>query len=84
MDEPTLIFQAHIFARIPNWLITPPNSARTENHRISRLPSWLKPKTGGDMGQTGDDMVLQLSFASDHGRERCSDLFQIEAFNPRA
>jgi len=42
------------------------------------------PKTGGDMGQTGDDMVLQLSFASNHGRERCSDLFQIEAFNPRA
>jgi len=40
------------------------------------------PKTGGDMGQIGDDMVLQLSFASNHGRERCRDLFQIEAFNP--
>jgi hypothetical protein len=33
------------------------------------------------MGQTGDDMALQLSFASNHGRESCSDLFQIEAFN---
>jgi len=82
MDESTLLVQAHIFARIPNWLITLPNSARTENNGISRLPSWLKPKTGGDMGQIGDDMVVQLSFASNHGRESCSDLFQIEAFNP--
>ena len=82
MDESTLIFPAHIFARIPNWLITPPNEARTENHRLSRLFSWLKPKIGDDMGQTGDDMVLQLSFASNHGRESCSDLFQIAAFNP--
>ncbi len=40
------------------------------------------PKIGDDMGQTGDDMVLQLSFASNHGRESCSDLFQIAAFNP--
>jgi len=77
MDESTLLVQAHIFARIPNWLITLPNEARTENHGIARLPSWLKPKTGGDM-------VLHLSFASNHGRERCRDLFQIEAFNPRA
>ncbi len=51
MDESTLIFPAHIFARIPNWLITPPNETRTENHRLSRLLSWLKPKIGDDMGR---------------------------------
>jgi hypothetical protein len=32
-------------------------------------------KTGGDIGQTGDDMVLQLSFALNHSRESGSDLF---------
>jgi hypothetical protein len=36
----------------------------------------------GESPKTGGDMVVQLSFASNHGRESGSDLFQIEAFNP--
>jgi hypothetical protein len=57
---------------------------RLRQKTIGYLASYRgeSPKTGDDMSRTGDDMVLQLSFASNHGRESCSDLFQIEAFNP--
>jgi hypothetical protein len=39
---------------------------------------------GDDMSQSGEDMVLSLFSATDHGWKGCGDPFQIAAFNPEA
>jgi hypothetical protein len=72
MDEYMWIFRAHIFARIPDRLITSPildERKKTDDPAENRGES---PILGDDMRQTGEDMVLRLLSATYRCRVGCT------------
>jgi len=72
MDEPTLIFRAHIFARISDRLITSPILGEREKTDDPAKNRGESPILGDDMRQSGEFMVLRLLSATNRCRVSCT------------